>query len=236
MTQLPNNVVETSMLHNRNRVFADRQDAGRQLAALLKAHGVGSDAVVLAIPAGGVPVAAVVAEELGCPLDVLVVSKITLPWNTESGYGAVAADGSVALNEALVQRAQLDAATVQAGTEQTRQKVARREQRFREALPQPTLTGHGAILVDDGLASGITMQVAIESARKLADPVIVAVPTGHGSSVRELAASCDRLYCANIREGFAYAVADAYEQWSDVTEDEALSVLADYTSQHPVAG
>ncbi len=96
----PANVSETASLHNRASVFRDREDAGRQLASLLPEYR-DSDALVLAIPAGGVPVAAALAAELRLPLNVLVVSKITLPWNSEAGYGAVAADGSYQINDAL---------------------------------------------------------------------------------------------------------------------------------------
>lgn len=218
-------MTESGALHNRSRVFRDRWHAGELLAVLLEPYR-SSDAILLAIPAGGVPVAAAVAECLGLPLGVLVVSKITLPWNPEAGYGAVAADGSVEINQPLVQQFALDAQTVAAGTEKTRAKVSARELAYRQRLPFPDLEGKSVILVDDGLASGFTLRVAIASARKQkAGAILVAVPTGHSSSVLDVAQRCDHVYCANVREGMRFAVADAYETWHDVTETEVMETL-----------
>jgi predicted phosphoribosyltransferase len=180
---------------------------------------------VLAIPAGGVPVAAVIAERLRIPLDVAVVSKITLPWNTEAGYGAVAFDGTMRLNEALVAHLGLTEEQIQQGIAQTTQKVLRRAKRFRGDRPFPDLAKRQAILVDDGLASGFTMLKAVEALRKAgAQHLCVAVPTGHGSSLPRMASEVEALYCANIRSGFSFAVADAYEAWTDVTEEEAIAI------------
>ncbi|MCI0591604.1 MAG: phosphoribosyltransferase, partial [Gammaproteobacteria bacterium] len=101
MTQRSGNVTDLPALRGRTHVFTDRNDAGRVLAEMLECS-VDRNALVLGIPAGGVPVAAAIARGLRLPLDVVVVSKITLPWNTEAGYGAVAFDGTVHLNEQLV--------------------------------------------------------------------------------------------------------------------------------------
>ena len=183
-----------------------------------------ADAMVLAIPAGGVAVAAVIAVQLRIPLDVAVVSKITLPWNTEAGYGAVAFDGTMRLNEDLVAHLALTEEQVQEGIGQTTQKVLRRVKRFRGDLPFPDLTKRRAILVDDGLASGFTMLVAIEALRKAgAQHICVAIPTGHASSLPRMAQEVEAFYCANIRTGFSFAVADAYEAWTDVAEEEAIA-------------
>lgn len=225
MCQRPNNVIEIKALHNREHVFSDRRDAGKQLAQLLTKWR-DSDAVVLAIPAGGVPVAAGLAESLHLPMDVLVVSKITLPWNTEAGFGAVSANGDVRINEALVTQAQLDKTEVDAGITRTREKVQRREKHFHKFTKKIPVRNKEIILVDDGLASGFTMQVAIESLRnRQAGHIIVAVPTGHSSSVKRIAEDCDQLYCANIREGFNYAVANAFDNWYDVSEEEVTKLL-----------
>jgi putative phosphoribosyl transferase len=183
-----------------------------------------TDAIVLAIPAGGVPVAAAMAERLHILLDVAVVSKITLPWNTEAGYGAVAFDGTMRLNEDLLPRLGLTDDQIQEGIKQTTQKVLRRVKRFRGDRPFPDLTKRQVILVDDGLASGFTMLVAVEALRNAgARHICVAVPTGHGSALPRMAQEVEALYCANIRGGFSFAVADAYEAWTDVAEEEAIA-------------
>jgi len=217
------NIIEHPELRDRARVFRDRRHAGEVLAEMLTAYRK-ADAMVLAIPAGGVPVAAAIAVQLHLPLDVAVVSKITLPWNTEAGYGAVAFDGTMRLNEDLVAHLALTEEQVQEGIGQTTQKVLRRVKRFRGDLPFPDLTKRRAILVDDGLASGFTMLVAIEALRKAgAQHICVAIPTGHASSLPRMAQEVEAFYCANIRTGFSFAVADAYEAWTDVAEEEAIA-------------
>lgn len=219
------NLIEIQSLHDRERVFADRAHAGRLLAGILASYR-GSNALVLAIPAGGVPVAAVIARELQLPLDVAVVSKITLPWNTEAGFGAVAFDGSVCLNQLLIDKLSLGKEDIREGIERTRHKVMRRVQRFRGNRPFPVSASTPVIVVDDGLASGYTMLAAIEALRNAgAQQIVVAVPTGQIDTVRRIAGEVDALYCANVRERHQYAVADAYLSWSDVEEDTALRLL-----------
>jgi predicted phosphoribosyltransferase len=225
-------VITLNELRNRSHVFRDRAHAGEVLAGML-AHRRGGNAVVLGIPAGGVPVAAVIARQLQWPLDVAVVSKITLPWNTEAGYGAVAFDGSVRLNEALIARVALSRHMVEAGIGRTREKVERRAQLLRHDKPFPDLNRLGVILVDDGLASGFTLETALAALRRLGSrEIIVAVPTAHADTAQRVAAEVEALYCPNIREGFSFAVADAYEDWHDVTEDTVLALLQESGPPH----
>ena len=213
-------------LREREGVFRDRGHAGRMLAGLLERSGERSD-TVLALPAGGVPVAAPLAERMGRALDVAVVSKILLPWNTEAGYGAVAFDGTVRLNTALVDRLGLSRDDVEKGIDETRRKVEHRVRLFRGDRPPPELTGRSVVLVDDGLASGFTMLAALDAVRRR-EPgrIVVAVPTGHSGALERISGQTDDLYCANVRTGFPFAVAAAYRSWSDVTEEEVLDILS----------
>ncbi|MGD8916225.1 MAG: phosphoribosyltransferase family protein, partial [Syntrophobacterales bacterium] len=225
---LPKNVVDLPELRDRIAVFRDRDHGGEILAKMLKDH-TGGDATVMAIPAGGVPVAKVMAERLNLPLYLAVVSKITLPWNTEAGYGAVAFDGTVRLNDNLVARFGLTKEQIQEGIAKTSQKVAKRVKTLWGAGTWPGFSGQEAILVDDGLASGFTVLVAIEALKKTGiGSLNIAVPTGYESSIRRIASEVDTLYCANIRGGFSFAVADAYVKWSDVGEGEVANLLADF--------
>jgi predicted phosphoribosyltransferase len=210
-------------LRDKTAVFVDRADAGERLARLIRSHrGAESDTRVFAIPAGGVPVGAVVAERLGVPLDVIVVSKITLPWNTEAGYGAVAFDETVRLNEALRARSGLTEAEVTEGVRLTMDKVKRRV----TAFGAPQMAGSAAIVVDDGLASGFTMALAVDALRSGgARRIAVAVPTAHDRTAKSLIDNVDELYVANVRGGAWFAVADAYERWCDVTEEEARRLI-----------
>ena len=219
------NIIDLPDLREGEHVFRDRAHAGKILADMLKPR---SDpkSIVMAIPAGGIPVGSVVADQLKVALDVAVVSKITLPWNTEAGYGAVAFDGTVRLNRALLQRLDLNKEEIQKGITETANKVSSRVSRLRGSYPFPNLKDRRVILVDDGVASGFTMKVAIEALRKAgAEHVTVAVPTAQSKSAKNLLKAADDIFCPNLRRGWQFAVASAYEKWSDVTEEEVIHIL-----------
>ncbi len=218
-------IIEKTELRDRVGIFADRAEAGEVLAGML--GGLASrQPLVMGIPAGGVPVAAPVAARLGCPLDVAVVSKITLPWNTEAGYGAVAFDGTVQFNRELMARLDLTQEQIDDGIETTREKVGHRVRIFRGKRPLPEVAGRAVIVIDDGLASGYTLLTAVEALRNLgADNLVVAVPTGHDHALAMVAPLVEALYCANIRSGWSFAVAEAYRLWTDVDEEEVRRLL-----------
>lgn len=224
-------IIDLPELRDRRHVFRDREHAGQVLAGML-ADLRGSDALVFAIPAGGVPVAARLAEALGLALDVAVVSKITLPWNTEVGCGAIAFDGSMLLNEGLIAQVGLSQADLRTVITRTREKVRRRVALLRQGRPWPDLSDRLALVVDDGLASGYTMQVAIQALRRLgAERIYVAVPTAHRQAAQWIAMQTQALYCANLRGGWGFAVAEAYAQWTDVDEDEVLRFLGSHSGR-----
>jgi putative phosphoribosyl transferase len=224
----PEKIVELPELRDQVGIFRSRDHAGRVVAEMLEGYRE-TDSTILAIPSGGVPVAVAVAEQLALPLEVAVVSKITLPWNTEAGYGAVAFDGTVRINEDLLPHLRLSEQQIAEGIEKTRQKVQRRVRKFLGERPFPDLSRKAAILVDDGLASGFTLLVAVEAVRCLGSgEIIIAVPTGSADRVRKVAREVDALYCANIREGWGFAVAEAYRRWVDLEEEEAVRLYNDY--------
>ncbi len=225
MTKELENVVEIPELRNLTNIFNSREHAGIILADMMVDY-KGTDSIVFGIPAGGVPVAAPMASFLNLILDVAVVSKITLPWNTEAGYGAVAFDGTVKLNQGVLQQIGLTDDQINRGIEKASIKVNRRFKEFRGVKPFPDLKKHTAILVDDGIASGFTMLVAVEALQKTgADKVVVAVPTAHLQSLERVAPEVDKIFCANIRDGWGFAVADAYQNWYDVNEEEVNEIL-----------
>jgi predicted phosphoribosyltransferase len=225
MTKELKNVVEIPELRNLINIFNSREHAGIILANMMVDY-KGTDSIVFGIPAGGVPVAAPMASFLNLILDVAVVSKITLPWNTEAGYGAVAFDGTVKLNQGVLQQIGLTDDQINRGIEKASIKVNRRFKEFRGVKPFPDLKKHTAILVDDGIASGFTMMVAVEALQKTgADKVVVAVPTAHLQSLERVAPEVDKIFCANIRDGWGFAVADAYQNWYDVNEEEVNEIL-----------
>ena len=227
---LPGNVVDLPELRDKLSVFRHRQHAGEILAGMLEEY-IASNALVMAIPAGGVPVGKVLAEKLNLFFDLAVVSKITLPWNSEAGYGAVAFDGSVQLNHDLMARLGLTEKQIEEGIDKTSKKVANRMRSLRGERLFPDLSAQQVILVDDGLASGFTMLVAIEALKKAnARGMVVAIPTGPQRSMERISSEVDTLYCANVRGGWSFAVADAYERWSDVDEEELASILGGASS------
>ena len=219
------NVVEIPELRNLTNVFHNREHAGTVLANMMVDY-TGTDSIVFGIPAGGVPVAAPIASFLNLVLDVAVVSKITLPWNTEAGYGAVAFDGTVKLNQAVLSQIGLTEDQIKRGIKKASIKVERRFKEFRGFKPFPEIKKYTSILVDDGVASGFTMLVAIEALKKTsAGKIVVAVPTAHLQSLERVAPEVDMVFCANIRDGWGFAVADAYKDWYDVSEEEVIEIL-----------
>jgi predicted phosphoribosyltransferase len=222
------NVFEIPELRDRTGVFRNREHAGKVLSDML-VNFKNSDSIVFGIPAGGVPVAAPIALNLGLDLDVAVVSKITLPWNIESGYGAVAFDGTVKLNNEVVSQIGLTEDEIKNGIKKATIKVQRRFKEFRGIKPLPNTKDSNVILVDDGIASGFTMIVAIEALKNTgANRIIVGVPTAHLQSLKIITPKVDRVFCANIRGGWGFAVADAYKNWCDVEEGEVISILDEY--------
>jgi putative phosphoribosyl transferase len=218
-------LIDDPALKNRTHVFADRAAAGKKLAALLQ-HYRGRKIRLFAIPAGGVPVAAEIARALSLPLDLVIVRKIQLPWTTEAGFGALNPGGEAIFNEDLLRLRPLTAEDIDRQVAQTRDSMAEREQRLRGGKPYPPLEHLTVMLVDDGLASGYTMRAAIKFLQaRDAGPIIVAVPTASERTVQELLPLVDELYCPNVRSGWSFAVAEAYENWYDLGEAEVLEIL-----------
>ncbi|GJQ14543.1 hypothetical protein GpartN1_g6334.t1 [Galdieria partita] len=238
--RIASNVFSVDSLTDRQKVFYDRIEAGNilaqwlrqdwKVAALPTSDGVQLDAVVYGIPSGGIPVAATIATQLKLPLQVAVVSKILLPWNTEVGCGAVSFRQTVRWNEPFLHSVGLSKERLQKQMEEAIIKVNRRTKAFGGAPTIPTGEENSAvILVDDGLASGWTMTLAIEEFRKMgAKTIVVVVPTGSYDVVLKIAKIADVVYCANIRHGPSFAVAAAYENWYDEREEEMVQLIRSF--------
>jgi len=218
-------LIEEPQLRNKTRVFLDRTHAGTLLAAKLKSV-TGADSIILAIPAGGVPVAAVIATQLRIPLEVAVIRKLHIPWNREAGFGALSWDGTVLFNQPLLKLLGLTQEEIEQCIAEERAELERRMQLFRKGKPLPDLTRKQVIVADDGLASGFSMLVALRS-MKLQRPreLIVAVPTASLSALKLVSTEADRIICLNVREGRAFAVADAYRKWYDLGTEDVVAIL-----------
>ncbi|MGA1974024.1 MAG: phosphoribosyltransferase family protein [Conexivisphaerales archaeon] len=219
-------IAEETSLRERTFVFGDRTDGGMLLSKKLRQYAARSDALVLAAAAGGVPVGHVVATELDIPMEVIVIRKIQLPWDTESGFGAMSFDGDIILNLHLVRRLGLSEKTMKECISKTRNIIQERLSKYRGGRPLPELKDKVVIIVDDGLASGYTMLAAARSVRKgMPRRLVIAAPTGSSAAIELLASEVDEIVCLNIRSGPFFAVADAYSNWYDLTDDDVLEIL-----------
>jgi predicted phosphoribosyltransferase len=158
----------------------------------------------------------------------LVVRKIQIPWNTEAGFGAVNLDGYVIFSDELLSHLGLPEEVINSQIEKTKETLRKRNELFRKGREFPSLEKKTAILVDDGLASGYTMIAAIEYVKKRnPSKIVIAVPTGSQRTVKKISPLVDVLYCLNIREGFPYAVAEAYRNWYDLSDEQVLRIIRD---------
>ncbi len=219
-------IIDEPTLRDKRFIFKDRLHAGELLAAKLEKYSDRDDVQLLAIPAGGVPVGYVIASELNLPLDVIIIRKIQIPWDTEAGFGALSWDGTTILNTPLVRRLGLSDEAIRRALSMAQENILNRVRKFRGDRSFPKLEHKIALLVDDGLASGFTMLVAAESAKKSnPEEIVVGVPTASLSSAELVARSVDELVCLNIRSGPTFAVADAYQEWHDLSDEEVMEWL-----------
>ncbi len=218
-------IIENPALRERVHVFVDRLDAADALAALMARDFRGApDAVLLAIPAGGIPVGLALADRLELPFDLLFVRKLHMPDNPETGFGAISEHGEVLLNEQLARY--LDEETIRRVIAEEKRALAERIRLLRDGRAPLDIRDKTAIIVDDGLASGFTMLVAIrEVLRRGARQVVVAVPTASARAVELVAPEVAALYVANVRSSPYFAVAEAYTAWRDISLNEAAALL-----------
>lgn len=219
-------ILDDIRLREQRFVFHDRHDAGQKLGTFIRTLPGITDPVVLAIPAGGVPVGTMLARALAAPLGLAIVRKIRIPGSTEAGFGAVTWDGQVLINERLRAGLGLSQRQVDSAVAATRRNVDERLGEFSSVLPMPDLFKKSIIVTDDGLASGFTMLAAIRSIRaERPHRIIVAVPTGSSSSVGLVSREADQLVCLNIRSSRYFAVAEAYERWYDLDDREVIEEI-----------
>jgi putative phosphoribosyl transferase len=212
--------------------FADRAEAGRLLAERLGAYRGRDDAVVLALPRGGVPVAVELAAALELELEVFVVRKLGVPGHEELAFGAIASGGTRVLDRRTVEHLCLSPELVASVERRERRELERREALYRDDRPPLRLDGRTAILVDDGLATGATMRAAVAAARELrATRVVVAVPTGALDSCSAIYEVCDELVCLLAPRPF-FAVSLWYDRFEQLSDDEVRQLLRQARASH----
>ncbi len=207
-------------------IFQDRTDAGRQLAEELLSYAGRDDAIVLALPRGGEPVAFEVAQRLGVPLDVFVVRKLGVPGHEELAMGAIASGGIRVLNEDVLYVLPDAQSIVEMVTAIEREELQRRERDYRGDRPAPEVRGRTVILVDDGLATGATMRAAAAAlGQQGAAKIIVAVPVGAPSTCHEIKSVADAVVCLQTPGSFM-GVGQYYEDFSQTSDEEVRELLA----------
>ena len=205
--------------------FEDRRDAGRRLAAEL-ASCAGERPVIIALPRGGVPVAVEVARALGAPLEILAVRKLGAPGNPELGVGAVAEDGSGVLDPHSAGMVGMDQETLDATLARESQELRRRVERYRQGRPPIAVEGRAVIVIDDGLATGLSDLAAVRALRKRgARNITVAVPVGSDESVAMLEQEAERVVCLTIPRRL-YGVGMWYRDFSPVSDEQVVELMA----------
>lgn len=216
--------------------YIDRKEAGIVLAKHLKDYVNQLNAIVLALPRGGVPVAYEVAKALSIPLDVFVVRKLGVPGHEELAMGAVASGGTVIFNEQLMSQLNLEQSSIDAVLQSEQKELVRRERLYRGDCPFPELSGKTIILVDDGIATGSTMQAAVKALRKHKPAsIIIAVPVAAYATCEEMATLVDKIICP-LRPINFYAVGLWYEQFSQTADSEVIELLEKSNSTRKTSG
>ena len=208
-------------------MFRDRTEAGQLLAKELSFLKDRSDVIVLAIPRGGVPVAAEVAQAIGAPLDIVVVRKIGAPDSPELAIGAVSEGGEVFLDQKLIEGLGVSQEYTAREVSRKREEVAQRES-YREGRPAIEVKGKTALIIDDGIATGSTLRAAVEYVRqRRAKSIIIAAPVGVPESISELSKLVE-VVCPSRPRNFG-AVGQYYEDFSQVDDAEVTRILREAT-------
>jgi putative phosphoribosyl transferase len=207
-------------------MFSDRVDAGRHLAQVVRAAGLGGDGtVVLGLPRGGVPVAAEVGVALGAPLDVIVVRKLGVPFQPELAMGAIGEDGIRVENEEALGSSAVSAVEFEAIEQRERGELDRRASRYREGRPRLDLEGRCAVIVDDGIATGSTARAACRVAHAHgASRIVLAVPVAPAATVSALQDACDAMLCVAHPDPF-FAVGEWYRDFTPTSDEEVNELL-----------
>ena len=205
--------------------FADRVEAGRLLAEQLRSYAGRPDALVLALPRGGLPVAFEIATRLHLPLDIFLVRKLGAPGQPELAMGAIATGGARVLNEDVIRYLSVPPEVIEAVAHAEQIELERREQAYRGERPTPDLHGKQVILVDDGLATGSSMRAAIGAVRTQSPArIIVAVPVAARETCEELKREVEELVCLRTPEPFS-AVGLWYDDFSQTSDEEVRDLL-----------
>ena len=213
-------------------IFESRFDAGRQLAIKLNEYKK-QPVVVLAIPNGGLPVALQVALALRANLDLVISRKLPIPLRPEGGFGAVADDGTIILNQEVLKKLGLSAQQINYQVSKVRNDIQKPSLLYRGSRPLSVVSDKIAIVIDDGLASGYTMMAAVESVRRRHPKrVVVAVPTASATAVKQVEKLADRVVTVVTTFSPGFYVSDFYRYWNVLSDEEGLKCLREWQMRH----
>jgi predicted phosphoribosyltransferase len=205
--------------------FADRVEAGKELATALGKYRSQPGVIVLGLPRGGLPVAWEVARALNAPLDIFLVRKLGVPGHEELAMGAIASGGVRVLNDSVLAALRVSPQAVEMVAREEQQELSRREREYRRGRPPLDVRDRTVILVDDGLATGSTMEAAVRALRTLGPArLVIAVPLGARETCDRLARLVDEIVCVAMPEPFR-AVGMWYEEFSQTTDEEVRTLL-----------
>jgi putative phosphoribosyl transferase len=206
-------------------LFANRMEAGRALTGWISPR-PDPGAFVYALPRGGVPVGRPLADVLRCPLLPALVRKLPIPASPEMGFGAVAVDGTVRLNRAVIEAFRISESTVREVADTVRAEVERRGAAYPGGWPLPELAGRHVWLVDDGLATGLSMLTAADMLRAAAPASLtIAVPCSPADSLARVSRAADAIWCFAVLDGHPFAVASFYRDFHDLDDAEVIAAL-----------
>ncbi len=205
-------------------IFEDRRDAGRRLAAELEEYR-GTDALILALPRGGVVTGYEVSAALGLPLEVFISRKIGAPGNPELAIGAISEAGGEWIDQEAIELLGVSQEYIREETERQRREIERRIRMYRQGRPLPPVAGRTVIVVDDGIATGYTMLAALRGLRQAHPAILVAaVPVAPEESLWKVSRESDRVVCLATPEPF-YAVGFHYVGFEQLSDDDVVTYL-----------
>jgi putative phosphoribosyl transferase len=222
-------------IYKEKPLFEDRLDAGRKLASHLLKY-LAKDSLAVAVPRGGVPVAIEVAKNSNSSFDLAICRKIPVPYNAEAGYGAVSEDGQVFLNTDLVNRIGLGNREIDRQIAGVKAEISRISSLYRQKIKRVPVAGKIVLIIDDGLASGYTMAVAVKSLRRqVPSRIIVASPVASSAAYSLLKPLTDDIQTVVIGRSVPFAVASFYNHWHDLTDGEVMDYLDEWLAYRDTA-
>ncbi|MBD3231524.1 phosphoribosyltransferase [Candidatus Dependentiae bacterium] len=213
-------------------MFKNREEAAKELATKLKDYKNKSNTIIIGLPRGGIPIAAIISKEFNIPFDIVVTKKLKDPINSELAFGAITQDGTPILDYKIIQMYQIKQDYIQKEIKNEFQEIQRRLKKYRKNKPPLNVKNKIVIIVDDGIATGATMKAAIETIRKQSpSKIIIAIPVAPTEVIDELKNKVDKIICIKQSANF-FAVGQFYKQFPQLEDVEILKILKNFKADN----